>query len=80
MKPIMLLLTFFFLFFVVICDVEQAKKPKNIGFKYSERTKIDCGFVGINQKKCEEKGCYFKISLVENLMMRTILNPKVSIN
>lgn len=63
MKPIMLLLTFFFLFFVVICDVEQAKKPKNIGFKYSERTKIDCGFVGINQKKCEEKGCYFKISL-----------------
>ena len=51
-----LCLTIIFLF---ICSTQQNDDSKKLICNISSENKIDCGFVGINQKKCEEKGCCF---------------------
>ena len=42
--------------------IKNKEVTENINCNILGKDKEDCGYVGIDQKKCEEKGCCFKIT------------------
>ena len=44
---------------LLICFTKQKQHSNKSVCNISPKSKIDCGFVGLNKKKCEEKGCCF---------------------
>ena len=50
---------FFSILSLLICFTQQKQYSNKLVCNISPKNKIDCGFVGVNIKKCEEKGCCF---------------------
>ena len=53
---------YFFALLSFLNVIKNKEVTENINCNISGKDKEDCGYVGIDQKKCEEKGCCFKMT------------------